>query len=575
MPSEPKPSARSALLESTTPARPPHPTLLCALDAGAREDVPWLTLHNTEAKAEPKTLTLRQLRESAHRYAHLLHNSGVQRGDRVLLLLPTGSAFIEAMLGTMLAGAVPVPLAGNLTFGAVERYLHNLKGIADSAEARLLITSGRMRETIAGSAELCERFRHVLTPESLEGLGVHQGLWPSISETDTAFIQYTSGTTGKPKGAVISHRALVSNAYGIAHGLQIGPESVGISWLPLFHDMGLIGVVLTSIAHPYPIHLMPPERFVMQPRGWLELIAKARGTLTAGPNFAYEMAVARSGGPLESLDLSCMRTMLNGAEPVHEATLERFVNHYAPARLRNDVMLPVYGLAESTLAVAFPSLDKRLHSMRVDREALESQGRAIPSDSPQARSLVSVGVPLAGTSFGIFDDTGRLLPEGEVGEIRVRSASLMDGYFHNEEASREALSDGELRTGDLGVIRNGLLYVTGRKKDLIIKGGRNIHPYDVERIAERVNGMRMGGIAAFARPNAKTGTDDLVLAAETMDADDATRERIQREIRGEVLAVLGVKVDDVHFCRVGTLPRTTSGKLKRKACATLFTRSEV
>lgn len=266
MHSESGPAARAAVVDSSVAAQPAHETLLCALDAGTHADLPLLTLHGTEPGGESKTLTLRALRDGARRYALLLRAHGVGRGDRVLLLLPTGSAFVEAMLGSMLAGAIPVPLAGNLTFGSLERYLENLSAVARSAEARVLITNARMRDAVAGSETLRVSLHHVLTPDALDGIGPAQGVWPSVSASDTAFIQYTSGTTGKPKGAVISHRALLSNAFAISHGLGIDSSSVGVSWLPLFHDMGLIGVVLTALAHPYPIHLMPPERFVMRPR---------------------------------------------------------------------------------------------------------------------------------------------------------------------------------------------------------------------------------------------------------------------------------------------------------------------
>jgi fatty-acyl-CoA synthase len=564
----------TAVLDSDVAATPPHPTLLCALDAAADANLPLLTVHGARGRIEAE-LTFRQLRERARDYARLLHAHGVRRGDRVLLLLPTSSAFVEAMLGTMLASAVPVPLAGSLTFGGAERYLENLLSIAQAADARVILTSERMRDAIGGSDELRAFLTHALTPQALDGLGPRTAHPPaSISGDDTALLQFTSGTTGRPKGATISQRALVSNAFSIARGLQIDASSVGVSWLPLFHDMGLIGVLLTAIAHPYPIHLMPPEHFVMHPRGWLELMSRVRGTLSAAPNFAYERCLSRGVELAPEVDLSCVRTLLNGAEPVHASTLARFTSGFARHGLRDDVMLPVYGLAEATLAVTFPALRAAPQVLHADRDALERRGVFEASTADAARALVSTGRPVAGMRVGIFDGAGHVRADGEVGEIRVQGPSLMDGYFRNEEASAEAFADGYLCTGDLGLIHDGQLYVTGRKKDLIIKSGRNVHPYDIERIAESVSGLRAGGTAAFARPNAETGTDDLVLAAETLETDPEARARIVREARGEVLAVLGVKIDRVHFCRIGRLPRTTSGKLRRKACAELFEETE-
>ncbi len=556
-----------AFLRSPVLSRPPHETLLSALEAGATLGLPFVTLHGHK---DSRVLDFRAALDGAHRYAALLGRHGVKRGDRVLLLLPTSTTFIEALLGAMLAGAAPVPLAQNMTFGGAARYLLNMRSIAEDCGARVIITDQRMRDAIAGSEALQGLLDAVLTDADLEGQGpiVPRGI--SIGGSDTAFIQYTSGTTGRPKGAVISHRALVSNAFAIAKGLDVGPNTVGVSWLPLFHDMGLIGVVLTAVCHAYPIHLMAPETFVMHPRRWLELISEHKGTLTAAPNFAYDFCVARSRDDWDGFDLSSLRIALNGAEPVHQTTIDRFVGRFAKHGMRSDALMPVYGMAECTLAVAFPNLEQKLQTLPIDRALLEERGEVVPSDAAQAKTAVSVGAPVAGMSFGIYDEEGALLPERRVGEIRVAGPSLMDGYFRNEDATREVLVDGVLRTGDLGFIDRGRLFVTGRAKELIIKAGRNIHPYDVERTAAGVSGLRTGSVAAFARPNEETGTDDLVVMAETTELDPESAVRIEREVRGEVLAVLGVKVDAVQLCRIGGLPRTSSGKIKRRNCVSLL-----
>jgi acyl-CoA synthetase (AMP-forming)/AMP-acid ligase II len=339
--------------------------------------------------------------------------------------------------------------------------------------------------------------------------------------------------------------------------------------LPLFHDMGLIGVVLTALCHGYPIHLLAPETFVMSPRRWLALIAEAKGTLTAAPNFAYDYCVSRARDDWQRVDLSSLRIALNGAEPVHKTTIDRFVDRFRSQGLSPDALMPVYGMAECTLAVAFPSLRHKLRTLRVDRTALEEGAVARLSCKSDAYEAVSVGRPVAGMSLGVFNQAGTLLAPGQVGEIRVGGPSLMDGYFRNETATREVLVDGLLRTGDLGFIAEDHLFITGRSKELIIKGGRNIHPDDVERAASAVPGLRVGGVAAFARGNLVTGTDDLVVLAETLERDAVSHARIEREVRGEILALLGVKVDAVHLCRIGGLPRTSSGKIKRRTCATL------
>jgi acyl-CoA synthetase (AMP-forming)/AMP-acid ligase II len=472
------------------------------------------------------------------------------------------------MLGTMLLGAVPVPLATPMTFGNIDRYLENLAAIAVDCRACATVTYGRIRAALAGNPALAAPLGEVTSEAELDGMGSVCMRLPSIGGSDPAFIQYTSGTTGNPKGAVISHRALVSNAFAIASGLSLSDRDVGVSWLPLFHDMGLIGVLLTSICHPYPVHVMSPESFVMNPRRWLDLVAKVSGTLSAAPNFAYDMACARAGD-VGDLRLDTWRHALNGAEPIQMTSVARFTDRFAPNGFRNDAPLPVYGLAEATLAVTFPSLASKMETLEVVRDALEGERRAVPF--PGGHPAVSVGYPVAGMRIEVVGEDGRVVPERTVGDIRVAGSSLMDGYFGNDETSAAAISGGWLRTGDLGFVDGGRLFVTGRAKDLIIKGGRNVYPYDVERVAGEVDGVRQGGVAAFGRTNAATGTEDLVVIAETPHGDVGRREAIAKSVRAELLAVLGIKPDEIRLCGVGKVPRTTSGKIRRRECARLFT----
>lgn len=544
-------------------ACPPNDTLVAAFEAAARANAPFVTIHGGR---EPVVRTSAAALEAAYRWAKLLASRGVGSGDRVLVLMPTGHAFVEAMLGAMLLGAVPVPLATPMTFGSVDRYLVNLGAIATDCRASATVTYGRIREALARDSSLAAPLGEVVGEPELDGVGSSKLRLPSIAGKDAAFLQYTSGTTGNPKGAVISHRALVSNAYAIASGLSLDDRDVGVSWLPLFHDMGLIGVLLTSICHPYPIHVMSPESFVMNPRRWLDLIAKVGGTLSAAPNFAYDMAVARAGD-VGDLRLDTWRHALNGAEPVQMTSVARFCARFAPNGFRADAPLPVYGMAEATLAVTFPSLTNRMQTLLVDRDAMESERRAQPRDG--GHPAVSVGYPVAGMRIEIVGDEGSVVPERTIGDIRVAGPSLMDGYFGNEAASAEAISGGWLRTGDLGFVDAGRLFVTGRAKELIIKGGRNLYPYDVERVAGEVEGVRQGGVAAFGRMNAETGTEDLVVVAETTHRDANRRESIAKAVRAELLTVLGIKPDDIRLCGVGKVPRTTSGKIRRRECARL------
>jgi acyl-CoA synthetase (AMP-forming)/AMP-acid ligase II len=453
-----------------------------------------------------------------------------------------------------------------MTFGSLERYLRNLRAIAEDAGARCLVTYPRVRDALAADAGALGPLRELLTDEDLEGLPPTAVTAPSVSASDTALLQYTSGTTGRPKGVVVSHRALVHNAWAIAHGLGLGPSTVGVSWLPLFHDMGLIGVLLTAVCQPYPLHLLPPEAFLMRPGRWLRVLSEVGGTVAASPNLGYELCAARAQDT-EGLDLSRWRRALNGSEPVLATTVRRFTGRFQGCGFDPAAMMPVYGMAECTLAVTFPRGDAGLEALALDRRALEDHGAVVPSQGGPAYDAVSVGVPVAGASVGVFDGAGQGLFEGAVGEVRVAGPSLMDGYYRNEEASAEALSGPWLRTGDLGFMHRGALYLVGRAREVIIKGGRNVYPYDLERVASEVRGVRAGAVAAFGRRNEAAGTDDVVLVLETSASDPAERERIAREVRGECLAALGIKADAVHLWPVGAIPRTTSGKIQRGACA--------
>ncbi len=556
---------------SAIEVRAPHDSLVAAFEAAARDHAPAFSLHGAKGVLEKSAS---QALDAAWRWARLLAHRGVARGDRVPILLPTSHAFLEAMLGAMLIGAVPVPLAVPMTFGGVERYLANLGAIVDDCGARVLVTYGRIRDAVAKDDALRASLGDVVVESDLDGVGSVAVLSPTIGGSDLAFLQYTSGTTGRPKGAMISHRALVSNAFAIAHGLDLGPNDVGVSWLPLFHDMGLIGVLLTSICHPYPLHVMTPESFVMNPRRWLDLLGRVRGTVSAAPNFAYEMCVARASDATD-VRLDAWRLALNGAEPVRASTARRFHASFAPTGLPHDATMPVYGMAEATLAVTFPALAEKLETLTVDRAAMERDGRAVRSQASDAYDAVSVGRPVAGMRVAIVNDDDRVVPEETIGAVRVAGPSLMDGYFRDDVRSAEALRGGWLRTGDLGFMRGGRIFVTGRAKELIIKAGRNIHPHDVERVAEQIAGVRVAGVAAFGHANAETGTEDLVVVAETTVGDVDRRALIAKAVRAELLSVLGVKADHIRVCAVGVVPRTTSGKIRRGDCARRFAAGEL
>ncbi|MEZ4253412.1 MAG: AMP-binding protein [Polyangiales bacterium] len=524
-----------------------HASLVAALHRAADARAELFEFH----LASQATLDARRLRDDAAAWAGRLYAADARRGEPIPLLLPTSPEFVAAFLGVQWLGAIPAPLATPMTFGSTTRFLDAFSAVVEDSGARLAVTTPRLRDAIVG-LPVRRRLRDVLVPN--EGSSVASAPTPDVGPEDVALLQYTSGTTGRPKGVVVSHRALVANAAAISEALALRENDVGVSWLPLFHDMGLVGVLLTAICHPYRVHLLAPQSFAMRPRRWLELASDVNATITAAPNFAYQLCASRErdGQRATPLVLDGLRAALNGSELVHADTLERFDETFGPYGFARTAWRPVYGLAENTLAVSIPT--SGLHVLTCDGDAFQLRGEV---RSPERTSVrcVGVGSAVAGTEVRVK------AARGCVGEIQVRGASRMDGYFRRPELTAAALDDGWLRTGDLGFERDGQLHVVGRSKELVVKGGRNVHPPDVERVACARAEVRAA--AAWGSADERLGTERLHVRIETRERDPETLGVLEAGIRGDVLAALGVRIDEVSFCAVGSLPRTTSGKLRR------------
>lgn len=449
----------------------------------------------------------------SERWAATFLAHGVERQDRVAIWLPNDARFVTAFFGAALIGAIAVPLAWPATLANPGIAVGHLDGLVQVAEPRVIVTDPAVAGAIPWPI-----------PVLTEPGEARATRLPDPS--DIAFLQFTSGSTGRPKGAAISHRAAVASTWAMGVALGLGPDDVGVSWLPLFHDMGLVGALFCPLLFGFPLHLMPPAMFLLHPDRWIKKVSEVRGTIAAAPDFAWAMAARRSP-PKVVLDLSCWRHALDGAEPVHRATIDAFTHRYAPFGFVPGALRPVYGLAENTLGVAFATPG--------DGVDLLIDGRHVPN----------AGTPLPGMEVEVTD----------TGAIRVRGPALMDGYFRNPEATAAALVDGWLVTGDLGRIVDGRLYVTGREKDLVIRHGRKFHPYDIERIAAEAAGSPPNGAAAFAVDTELA--EALIVLVETR-AEDAPQ-----KVRAELLTTLGIRADEVHPLAPGTLPRTTSGKLRR------------
>jgi acyl-CoA synthetase (AMP-forming)/AMP-acid ligase II len=510
---------------------------------------------------EVEWLTLEGLYEDAGRLASGLRNRArVEPGERVALIFSTSGECIRAMFGILAAGAVPVPMPPPLPFSNPERYLQRLRGAVERSGIRLVLGPselGSFLETLEGG--LGEGGRAL----AISPLFEREPTWHAAAPDEPALIQYTSGSTTTPKGVVLTHRNLLSNVEAIRRGLRITQEDVGCAWLPLFHDMGLIGCLLTSLYAGIPMVLMPPEDFVMDPAGWLALFGRYRGSIAPAPNAGYLYCLKRVGADVvKSLDLSSWRAAMLGAEPVAPHTVRRFIEHFRPAGFRPEAMMPVYGLAESSLAVCFSPVEGGMRTLWVRRSALgRGEVEPVEPEHPEGRELVSVGVPVHDAEVCLMDEEGQATPPGRVGEIHIRGGSVMQGYDRNEESTRAAFRSGWLTTGDLGFIHQGELYVVGRRKEVIIANGQNFYAHDIEHLVNQVPGVGAGGVMALGIQ--VDGTEGLAVLVETREEEDKRQRQLCANVRDAISSSLGLSPKEVVLLERGRLPRTSSGKLER------------
>jgi acyl-CoA synthetase (AMP-forming)/AMP-acid ligase II len=513
-------------------------------------------------------ISWRQLRANAQGAAGLLAASGVTRGDRVVIMLPTRPSFCAMFFGALWLGAIPVPVVPPQTLRADKRDLlfDTITRIARDCDARVVAGLDR---TLSLLSEYVARSGGSMAMVSADQL-TPQDAPPEVvtaCQDDLALLQYTSGSTSDPKGVELTHRSIIANVAAIA-GAITNRDSVGVNWLPLHHDMGLIGGALTALYCRRPQLHMPPQSFAKNPARWLQYLSDVRATITVAPNFAYGFCIEHiADDDLAGVDLSALEVALNGAEPIDPATIAAFEGRFARWGLRPGVVRPVYGLAESSLAVSFgepgpPQLDE------VDAAALEQRGVAtIAERDRRRRTFVSVGAPLATQQVRIVDADDQTLPDRVIGEIVVRGPSVMRGYYGQPALSAAALRGGWLHTGDLGYIAAGQLYVTGRSKDLIIRLGKNYHAQDIERAVMRLAGVHQGGVAAL-------GIDEdavikIVVIAETRVRDAQARTDLATAIRDACRTQFDLGPDEIHLVAPGSIPRTTSGKVRRPECRAL------
>ncbi len=497
---------------------------------------------------------------------------GIARGDRVALMLPTGRDYFATFLGVLLSGGVPVPLYPPARPKLVEEHLGRQARLLASAGARVLVTVPEARlaaRLVRGRVPTLEAIR---TPGELEDATGPRIALPRIAPEDLALIQYTSGSTGDPKGVMLTHAELLANIAAMCEAAAVSPADVFVSWLPLYHDMGLIGAWLASLVVGFPLVVMSPLAFLARPVSWLDAISRHRGTLSAAPNFAYALCASRIGdGELAGLDLSSWRIAFNGSEPVGARDLDRFAERFQSVGLRPEALCPAYGLAEVGVGVTFTPPGRGPHAEVIARDPLERDGRAVPTEpgDPEGRTVVSCGSVLPGYSVRIADPSGTELGERREGEIECRGPSATKGYFGNEAASAALWRNGWMRTGDLGYLAGGELYLTGRTKDLVIRAGRNLHPEELEEALFALDGVVPGGVALFASLVSELGTERLVAAVETSEPTER-RAALARRCEECALEILGEPLGTVLFVPPGALPRTASGKIRRGAARAAF-----
>jgi fatty-acyl-CoA synthase len=511
---------------------------------------------------------------------------GLRKGDRVALILPNNDDFVLTFLGAIRAGVIPVPIYPPMALGQLQAYLDNTRHIVAKSGARVLTTTAKIKRLLGTVQASCPALEQVVAIE-----GIRESSEPlrpeKIGLDDIAFLQFTSGSTSRPKGVTLTHSNLAANIKCIMEdGLRIRPEDVGISWLPLYHDMGLIGFVLAPLYHLVPIVYLPALLFLKRPVTWFQAVTRHRGSIAYGPNFAYALCIKRiKAADLEGLDLSSWRIAGCGAEPIRPETLEGFVDAFGGIGFPKEALLASYGMAESSLAIAFTELSEGLKTISVEGPALWEKGEAkvVPEDDERAVRLVSCGPEFPDHAIRVFapDDatSEHPLPERTVGEIRIAGPSVMRGYWEDAERTREAFAGTFLRTGDLGFVSERHVYICGRSKEIVIVNGRNYYPQDMEWEASKVAGVRKGNVVAFGARDpsgVERDRERVVVAFEVQEPERlAKASGLVTEVRKAVQEGMGLTLDDVVALPPGALPKTSSGKLQRARTRELYETGEL
>lgn len=523
-------------------------------------------------------LTYGQLATEARRVAAGLIARDILPGDRVALMLPTSLEFFVAFFGILYAGAAPVPIYPPMRLAQLEDHLRRQAGILRNAGARILVITP---EGLRLATLLRAQVGSLVSVESVAGLtSSARDLAMPTTQGDraTALIQYTSGSTGDPKGVVLSHANLLANVRAMGQAMNASSADKFVSWLPLYHDMGLIGAWLGCLHFAAPLYVMSPLSFLVRPESWLWAICRFRATLSAAPNFGFELCINKIDvSRLDGLDLGSLRMVANGAEPVSAKTLRRFAEKFEPFGFRREAMAPVYGLAENSVGLAFPPPGRPPLIDCIDRNSLMSRGVADPAKSgaPNPVELVACGQPLPGHEIRIVDEIGREVGERREGRLEFRGPSATAGYFNNEAKTRELIHDGWLDSGDRAYMAGGDIFITGRIKDIIIRAGRHLYPQEIEEAIGFIPGMRKGCVAVFGVADLRSGTERVVVVAETAETNASIRAALEAKAQEVTSDISGTPADEIVLAPPRTVPKTSSGKIRRSAAKELYEQGHI
>ena len=535
---------------------------LIANNRGVKRTITYL-----ESESSERVLSYGELHERALGILFHLQKLGAKPGDKLIIYLSNNEQFLDAFWAGVLGGIVPVPVA----LGISDEHKHKLLRIAKKLGKPFIYTDRKTLDRIgafAGGAGEQDTYENLASraffAEQIDDIS-KAGQVHASRPDDVAFIQFSSGSTSEPKGVVLTHRNILMNARGAGEASRWTEDDVNLTWMPLTHDMGLIGMHIMMFAHRMNLNQMPTELFIRRPLLWMSFASRKGVTVTSSPNFGYRHYLKVLGDrPLGDLDLSRVRLIYNGAEPISVELADEFMSRMAPAKLPRTAMYPVYGLAEATLVVSFPQPPGQMYEfIAVDRHSLAvgKPPAALPKEHVDALELMAVGQPIPYSKVRIADDADRELPEGTVGNILISGDNVTKGYYENPEANAKGFSaDGWLKTGDLGMMKGGKLYITGRAKEIIFVNGQNYYPHDIESIAIRADDMELGKVvAAGVRPKHGSTDDLIIFVLHRMDMKEFLP--IATQIGRLVNEHTGLEV--THVVPVKRIPKTTSGKIQR------------